>query len=482
MNYRAVGVTPNWRWDSSPLAVDTLRPPVAPPLEWAYLAGELGSSRLGVVDAYAEDLSLTETAERIVAESPSIVVLATAPSLLYWRCPPLSLRAPALLITALRERDPATRVVLIGPHGTHSPRYAAETSGADLVWRGATEHEFARLISTDRLESSPCTYEVDGTVHTSVFVEPAASIGPADYGIYSRELYRPHMWLVTDEERQALGYLSSGALAEASRGCPWSCPYCSKGPVRDRYERRTIESIRREIECAVEVGFDYVFFIDETFNIPSDHLASVLDLIAETPLQFGFQGRPDLVTEAWAERMAAAGCVYSELGVDLVGVPEGAAAGRRQRLDHAERGLDVARQYFDVVRYNRLNATTLDYVDFFGDPDIDWAQPADPIYPYPETVVGRLLMSRYGYIDFDWRFAETYSWWLRIEVFLQRSAPLLPRGSVESLRDIFLTLPDSAAEQLAEALEGVQNAQQILNSNKSIGGIGGELQLRRPSA
>jgi hypothetical protein len=295
--------------------------------------------------------------------------------------------------------------------------------------------------------------------------------------------YPPHMWCLDDTERALFGSLTSGALLEASRGCPWACSYCAKGPVRDRFDRRPVRHVARELAALVERGVDYVFFIDETFNLPGPAHQQLLDALAELPVSFGFQGRADLMTPAMTEALAAAGCVYAELGVDVVSDPLARQIGRRQHLDRCRQGIATAQSGLPIVRFNRLNLSTLDYVDMYGDRgDLAWDYPPDPAYPYPGAPLGDALMARYGFSEFNWPFAERYAWWLRLEVHLQRSQPDLARSTVQELKRVFLDLEADAAAAMARSFEPLVSVSGFHDANKSINGAGANVRVRHPRA
>jgi len=474
---RVVAVTPNWNWDRSPLPTDTLRPPVSPPLEWAYLATGLAGGLTDCVDAYAADLSQAATVARVLVSDPEVVVVSTAASILYWRCPPFSVKAPVGLIAALRAAGFDGVVVLVGPHGTHSPAWTAQQSGADVIWRGSSDVTLAAAI-----ESGALRVGGSGTasIRGAITVDSAADLPLADLTVFeSTNHYPPHAWSLSEDERRILGTDSRGVLLEASRGCPWACVYCAKGPVRDRYQRRRIDLVKSEIDTAARLGFGYVFFIDETFNIPSGHLDAVLSAIKANGLTFGFQGRPDLIDQKRAQQLADAGCIYVELGVDIVGNTLSRDMGRGQLLNAAEDGVAHCRDQIPIVRFNRLNMSTLDYFELYPhDRSLNWDIPVDPIYPYPGAPLGAALMARYGKSDFDWDFAEQYSWWLRIEVLLQRKHAELDAKDLKAAQSAFMSMPKEIASVFAHAAPENQLVGGIHELNKAVQGVGGELHLR----
>jgi hypothetical protein len=459
-------ITPNWRWDNTPLPTDTLHPPVSPPVEMAYISTGLGCEH-HYIDAYGADLTPGELAGQIEHFAPATVVITTAPSLLYWRCPPFTIDAVTLAVEACRLAC-AAETIIIGPHASFSPEWVLARTGADACWLGAVEKDFPCWLSSGLRDSRHVHRDGAGA---EICVEHPANLPAARMSIFDFALpYVPHMWCVTDSERAVAASQRIGALGETSRGCPWSCVYCAKAPIRDKFARRPTATLKQEWEQLDELGVDYVFFIDETFNLGNRHLDSVLDALEELPLRFGFQGRPELISAHQAERLAAAGCVYAELGIDVGTTSLSADLGRRQSVDDARSGIEQCRAAIPIVRYNRLNLSTLDYRSRLGITDDGWDYPPDPAYPYPGAPLGDLVMGLYSRDSFDWDFALRYSWWLRIEVALQRSGEPPDDRELAAEQARFLALPDAEAHALAQSMDGIQHDPQFRVANKYIRG------------
>lgn len=467
---RVVLLTPNWEWDDTPLQVNTLIVPTAPPLEFAYLSTGLHpAADVRVIDAYASCLDEEQLGVLIADADPTAVVVTTTPSLLYWRCPPMTLVAPRRAINVIRQVCSAP-VTIIGPHGTASPLWALRNTGADWCYRGAFENELPGILISGDYEGSDYIVSADGRRHGRISVLAAQNLPTASLSWLDWDAgYVPHMWSVTEQEAAILPQCQRGLLLEASRGCPWSCAYCAKAPVRDKFGRRPHHRLQVEIEQASRIGADYVFFIDETFNIDSPGLRQLLELLRGKDLRFGFQGRPDLIDEEMAAQLGDAGCVYVELGIDTVSDTLSSGIGRRQALQRAYEGLQACRDRIPLVRFNRLNLQTSDYLEMLGSAQEDWEYPPDPAFPYPGARLGELVMQKYGYDTFDWDFARRYSWWLRIEVFLQRNLPTIGPGDVRNLQRAFLELAEPTASALAVALHSpVQSPAEFYALNKIV--------------
>ena len=473
MKEGVVLIVPNWRWDDSPLAVDTLRPPPCPPLEFAYIASGLDQHPV-VLDAFVEDLTVDDLSARIEAIKPASIVVTTTPSLLYWRCPPLSIVAPRHAITAARSHG--ARTIAIGPHPTFSPAWFVEATGVDIAFRGSPERCLTRVPSHKSQLLGPALW--GARTQSSIAVEHAADLPCADFSIFDFDLpYEPHMWGVSKEEREIAGHFARCSLIEFSRGCPWSCSYCAKVPVRDKFERRPLGRVLEELQALEAAGVDYVFFIDETFNLPGNEFDELLNALSALSLSYGFQGRPDLITPRLAERLAKSGCVYAELGIDVALNDVSNEIGRKQKMSSAQLGISLLSELVPIVRFNRLNLQTLDYRERLGYPyQQGWSYPPDPTFPYPGSPLGDEWSKWYGSDtgEFDWESAERYGWWLRLEVMMQRSGHCPPDGELRVLMNKFLNMEPAHQREVASRFNNVSAPIEFQRENLSVLGNGRE--------
>src|SRR6266545_5875503 len=72
-----------------------------------------------LIDAQTDNLNTDEVNGRLRSFAPHFVVIPTAPSYLFWRCPPPELRVPKNWFAALSGQ--AVKVA-IGPHSSATPR------------------------------------------------------------------------------------------------------------------------------------------------------------------------------------------------------------------------------------------------------------------------------------------------------------------------------------------------------------------------
>src|SRR4051794_13890227 len=97
-----------------------------------------------LIDAMMEDLAPEQVARRLDAFGEDFLVIPTAPSYLFWRCPQPELRVPRQWIWQLGRKS---KVVIIGPHGSVTPRATMNKTRADIVLRGEPDQTLPQLAN-----------------------------------------------------------------------------------------------------------------------------------------------------------------------------------------------------------------------------------------------------------------------------------------------------------------------------------------------
>lgn len=111
----------------------------------------------------------------------------------------------------------------------------------------------------------------------------------------------------------------------SSRGCPFSCIYCSSHTIwgkRVRY--RSIDSVIDEIKrVKKEFKTRHFFFVDDTFSLKTDRAIAMCDrMISENlNVEWHCQTRVDCISEGLIKKMKEAGCNCVLIGVET-GDPE----------------------------------------------------------------------------------------------------------------------------------------------------------------
>jgi anaerobic magnesium-protoporphyrin IX monomethyl ester cyclase len=399
-------VNPNWTFNGS--IYFGCRDPHFP-LEFGYskvLLERQGHEAM-IIDGQLFDLSLDAIARQVGEFGADVAVLTTAPSYLFWRCPPPELRVPQELADALRPH--VETLVAVGPHASATPRATLAKLDVDIVVMGECEEVVPRLAAEERQTIAGIAYSTNGNPTVQGDVQ-AADLGklPA--------LHWPDAWIWRHRhhhhrfDREPSG---PGAEMETSRGCPYHCSFCAKIDFRDRYRRRPLDVIAEELDGFVEQGVEYVYFIDEIF-LPNREL---LQLIEQRGIQFGIQTRLDLWKPELIELLGRAGCVSIEAGVESLSAEGRAQLDKNCRMETEEltQRLLLARQHVPFVQANliRMEQDDLDAVRRWRERLQSagvWANDPVPLFPYPSSPDYRKL----------WGVPDDHAWERALQHYLQQ--------------------------------------------------------------
>jgi anaerobic magnesium-protoporphyrin IX monomethyl ester cyclase len=267
-----------------------------------------------LVDAFMESLTPDQVCQRLRSFDEDFVVIPTAPSYLFWRCPQPELRVPRQWIAALDR--PSTKVV-IGPHGSVTPHATLVKTGADIVLRGEPDQTLPQLADLPYEMIAGCCWRDGGGSFRYgqglgvVDMKAVPTLNYSDYPV-ERHAHRHHVF-----PGNGADHLKLGAEVEFARGCPYSCTFCNKTLFRNKYRERDLSAVLAEIDQLIARGVDYVYFIDEIFGV-GKNIRSLLEEIATRPLAIGFQTRIDLWNEETLDLLRKAHCVSFECGIESI--------------------------------------------------------------------------------------------------------------------------------------------------------------------
>jgi B12-binding domain/radical SAM domain protein of rhizo-twelve system len=356
------------------------------PLELGYARALLqrAGAEAKIVDGQLEGLTADGLRARVASLRPDAIVVTTAPSYLFWRCPPPELRVPRETVAALRGL--ARDVVVVGPHGSTTPETTLEKVGADVVVMGECEEVLADLARTPRAEwaSVPGTAVRGAAGGISVNGGPRAAdmaaLPPLVWPSSTLVRHGHHHHRFDAEPR------GPGAEMETSRGCPYHCTFCAKDNYRDRYRKRPLVTVLTELDGLRAQGVRYVYFIDEIF-LPDEAL---LRALVDRDVEFGIQTRIDLWSHEQLELLGRAGCRSIEAGVESISVEGRARLAKRCKLttDELSELLVHAKRRVPFVQATLMEAGADDHAAVAAwqarlKSEGVWVNEPVPLFPYP---------------------------------------------------------------------------------------------------
>ena len=339
-----------------------------------------------LIDANMEALDRTDVRSRLNAFDEDFLVVPTAPSYLFWRCPQPELRVPKEWVRALERQS---KVVAIGPHGSVTPRTTMDKIGANVVLRGEPDQTLPQLATTPwEMVAGCCWRDEQGRFRMSdgFGATDMKAVPMLDYSDYPLEQHR-HLHHVFPGH--GADHLKRGAEVEFARGCPYSCTFCNKTLFRNKFRERDVKEVLREIDQLIARGVDYVYFIDEIFGV-GKQVRVLLEEIAKRPLSIGFQTRIDLWNEEMLELLGRAHCVSFECGIESITDEGREELNKNCRLttERIETLLVHARRYIPWVQANLIETTKDDpaevkrFQTYLKSQGV-WVSEPVPMFPFP---------------------------------------------------------------------------------------------------
>ncbi|MFA5515322.1 MAG: TIGR04295 family B12-binding domain-containing radical SAM protein [Desulfuromonadales bacterium] len=398
-------INPNWTYDGS-IYFGCRHPHL--PLEFGYAQAllERAGHQALILDAHLFDLSTAEVQARIADFQPDFTVIATAPTYLFWRCPPPELRLPAAVARLLRHSGGG--LLAVGPHASTTPGATIDKLGVDAVIRGEFEEILPHFADPDwrkipgiAFRQGKTLYQCGEPWQANLHALPPLS-WPDEW--LARHRHQHHRF-----DAQGAG---SGAEIESSRGCPYRCSFCAKENFRGLYRKRPLGVLLREIDGLLRQGVEYLYFIDEIF-LPD---SALLTALASRRLRFGIQTRIDLWQLEMLEALGRAGCVSIEAGVESLSELGRQQLGKPCRLSTREisERLIFAKEHVPFVQANLL-LTDTDHPTTIAAWRKQliaagvWANDPVPLFPFPGSPAYR---QRWGHPD-DSAWERAHAWYLR---------------------------------------------------------------------
>ncbi len=145
-------------------------------------------------------------------------------------------------------------------------------------------------------------------------------------------------------------YLDLGGMAniQSKRGCPFHCSYCTYPNIDgNKLRLREPDIVVDELQELHDVyGIDHVFFVDDIFNYPEDHAASICEEILKRNLIIDWTcfATPIGMTHQLAVLMKKSGCKGIEFGSDAGTETTLKGLGKQFTIDEIAAASDACRK------------------------------------------------------------------------------------------------------------------------------------------
>jgi anaerobic magnesium-protoporphyrin IX monomethyl ester cyclase len=280
-----------------------------PPLGLLYVAGYLLKHRdhdVEVLDAQVDELTYPALRVEIERRRPDVVGITAMTFTL------LDVIETARLVKSV---DPATPVVLGGPHVHLFPDETLALPEVDYLVLGEGEAAFAELL--DCIGDSEALARVRGIAFRSnervVKTEPRALEDDLDTLPFPARALTPYR-----KYSSVIARRSPITTMFTSRGCPYQCIFCDRPHLGKRFRSRSAANVVDEMEECVSLGIHEFLIYDDTFTIQRQRVLDICDEIIRRKLDIGWDARArvNTVDEEMLRKMRQANCERVHYGVE----------------------------------------------------------------------------------------------------------------------------------------------------------------------
>ena len=218
---------------------------------------------------------------------------------------------------------------------------------------------------------------------------------------FDNEAYKQHYL-------KRFGYSISPLMT--SRGCPFSCDFCSRPVFGQSFRSRSAGNVVDEVEEIAGLGYDRIWFADDCFTLNPKRLLGVCDELVKRRLNMSWEclSRVDTMDHEVAVKMRRAGCLRVFFGIesgtdkvlDLMRKQITVEQARKAVYNSKAAGLQVGA--FFILGYPGENdETVLDTVRFASGLPLDYLSFTLP-YPIPGTSLFERTKCNDCFVVDDW--------------------------------------------------------------------------------
>ncbi len=375
-----------------------------PPLGLGYVAAALRSHCVDVELVDCTFLTMQQSIDKIRLSKPQIVGIYSM----------FSMKKTSMEI-ARRVRSSCELLVAGGPLPTLDPTDFLDVF--DVVCVGEGEETIADLVDAYEKGLPLSTvkgiaYKEQGMVRHAQprgFAQDLDILAFPTRDLFDNDAYKRYYL-------RRFGYSTTPLIS--SRGCPFSCDFCSRPVFGTSFRSRSPENIVAEVEEIAKLGYDRVWFADDCFTLKPEHVQSVCDLLVQRRVEIGWEclSRADTLNVEVARSMKQAGCVRVFFGIEsgndgvlgLMNKRITTQQARRAVYTAKEAGLQVG-AFFIVGYPGETDSTVLDTVRFASGLPLDYLSFTMP-YPIPGTALHERVKDNGSALVEDWE--EPKNWGL----------------------------------------------------------------------
>lgn len=377
------------------------------PLGIAYVAASVKQAGypVEIIDSYAEDLSINETIDRLIASKANVigfsVVTPTVPIVLE-------------IAKQIRERHKNKDLIMVGggAHCNIMPDNILESKLIDIVVRREGEETFVDVLKTIQNKAdlslvkgiSYC--ENNQFIHNPdrEFVQDLETLPYPAYDLLKMHLYSaPPHWLVAEPAYQMI----------TSRGCPFQCTFCGIKALGKSMRYRGVENVVDEIELLIKkYSAKEIMFVDTTFPLSRENgvefCREILKRGLEKKIKWVTETRVDVINLELLLLMKQAGCRVIGLGLEtgsprtLKRIKKGTTLDQaREAVQNCKSaGIDVYASFIIGIPGEKIDDIK-QTIEFIKTLPLDFPK-VNLLVPYPGSEIYEEVVQKHPEIKKEW--------------------------------------------------------------------------------
>jgi radical SAM superfamily enzyme YgiQ (UPF0313 family) len=373
-----------------------------------------GKYQVKILDANLDDLSLEESADKVIEYSPDVVGISGMSIEYAQSCHQLA--------ALIKKKRPESMIIMGGAYPTLLPEVAIKDINIDFLILSEGEFRFPRLLeaienNADYGSMEGTAYRKDGkpviNMHTE-YISDLDSVPLPDYSLVNfKEYTNKHNKYSLYNDPRYLPY----AVTISSRGCPFNCVFCSSKNLHGRRCRmRSAENVLEEIDHLVkDYGVKEIIFLDDNLLLDRKRTEKILNGIIDRKYDLHWKATnvPTFsLDEDLLKLMKKSGCYQITLPI------ESGNAYVLKNIIHKPLDLDKAIEVIKIAKKLDFEIACLfviglpgetwdqilDTVNFAEKIDVDWVV-FSIATPLPKTELYDIAKER-GYLEPGFNFSE----------------------------------------------------------------------------
>jgi len=231
-----------------------------------------------------------------------------------------SLKNSIEIIKLIKKLKPQIKIIIGGPHCTLFPKESLEITQADISVQGEGEKIIINIKQAIKGEINfseipGIYYRENKKIRKGAPIQLIKNLDTIPFP--NRDFVKQYVYGKEYNPKIKKGEFTS---IITSRGCPFSCKFCSRNSVSmQSYRLRSAKNVFEEIKELYKQKFKYLIFVDDSFLSNRKQAHELFDRIIEKKLNMKFiitGVRVDAADEELFKKMKKAGVTHLYFGLE----------------------------------------------------------------------------------------------------------------------------------------------------------------------